>query len=352
MMSRADQVAALRPRYQDDLAHGWARFFSPRRTDCPWCGAARLKVRLRTRDLLQGKPGRFVLEQCQECRHIFQNPQLTPEGLEFYYRDFYDGLGEENLAALFRGHEARYRLRAEAVLPHAEPETWLDVGTGQGHFCDAARAVLPRTVFDGLDISAGVESARQRGWVRRGHRGAFAELAGELTAQYDVVSMFHYLEHSTAPEEELAAAHRVLRPGGHLLIEVPDPQCRFGGLLGRWWLPWLQPQHLHFIPVGNLRERLTGLGFTVVAEEHAAPHDPADLLAAAWLALSSLAPHKDEPWCAEAPGRARRAVRGMVLAGGVPLLTLGWLLDRLIKPVAHRAGLSNAYRLLARRDGP
>ncbi|MFG2860317.1 class I SAM-dependent methyltransferase [Streptomyces sioyaensis] len=351
MMSRVDQVAALRSRYQDDLAHGPARFFQPRRTDCPWCGAARLKVRLKTRDLLQGKPGRFVLEQCQDCRHVFQNPQLNAEGLEFYYRDFYDGLGEENLAALFRGHDARYPLRAQAVLPHAEPDTWLDVGTGQGHFCDAARAVLPHTVFDGLDISAGVETAQQRGWVQRGYRGNFVELAGELAAQYDVVSMFHYLEHSTDPEAELIAAHRALRPGGHLLIEVPDPQCRFGRLLGRWWLPWLQPQHLHFIPVGNLRERLTELGFTVVAEEHAEPHDPVDLLAAAWLALSSVAPRKDEPWYAEAPGRASRVLRATVLAAGVPLLVLGWLLDRLITPgTRRRPGFSNAYRVLARLD--
>ena len=33
----------------------------------------------------------FTLEQCGDCGHVFQNPRLTPEGLEFYYRDFYDG---------------------------------------------------------------------------------------------------------------------------------------------------------------------------------------------------------------------------------------------------------------------
>lgn len=72
--SRAEQVAALRPRYQADLARGLDRFFEPRRADCPWCGSARLKTRLRTTDLLQHKPGHFVLDHCQDCRHTFQNP--------------------------------------------------------------------------------------------------------------------------------------------------------------------------------------------------------------------------------------------------------------------------------------
>ncbi|MFF3744000.1 class I SAM-dependent methyltransferase [Streptomyces kronopolitis] len=349
-VNRTARVAALRPRYQDDLARGTARFFRPRRTDCPWCGSARLAVRLRTPDLLQHKPGRFVLERCRDCRHTFQNPQLTDKGLEFYYRDFYDGLGEENLATLFGTHERAYRLRAGAVTPHADPGSWLDVGTGHGHFCAAARALLPRTVFDGLDLGAGVASAQERGWIRRGYRGGFVALAGELAGRYDVVSMFHYLEHSADPGRELAAAHRALRPGGHLLIEVPDPRCAFGRLLGRWWLPWLQPQHLHLIPAANLRRRLTDLGFTVVAQEHAQPHDPVDLLTAGWLAVNRLAPRRDEPWHPAPPGRARRMLRGAVLAAGVPVLTAGWLLDRLLAPVAHRVGLSNAYRLLVRRE--
>lgn len=61
-------------------------------------------------------------------------------------------------------------------------------------------------------------------------------------------------------------------------------------------------------------------------------------------------PRRDEPWHAAPPGTVRRVLRGTVLAAGLPLLTAGWLLDRLLTPVAHRAGLSNAYRLLVRRD--
>ena len=283
---------------------------------------------------------------------MFQNPRLSIPGLEFYYRDFYDGLGEESTGRLFAGRAKMYRRRAEALAPYADaPENWLDVGTGHGHFCEAARDVYARTAFDGLDFTDGAELAQSAGRVRRGYRGSFVDLAPSMSGGYDVVSMFHYLEHSLDPALELAAAHLALRPGGHLLIEVPDPQSRYARLLGRWWLPWLQPQHLHFIPVGNLRLRLHELGFTVLAEQHAEPHDPIDLLAATWLALDALAPRADGPWLPKRPGVLRRVVRGAITILGIPALLLAALLDRVVVLVSsRRLGVSNAYRLVARRD--
>jgi SAM-dependent methyltransferase len=350
--NRTEAVATRRPAYQADLADGLERFFGPRRTSCPWCGSAQLRERLRTTDLLQHKPGRFSLDRCVECGHVFQNPQLSAAGLEFYYRDFYDGLGEKSTGGLFAGRGRMYRRRAASLAPHAEkPASWLDVGTGHGHFCEAARDVFPDTAFDGLDFTDGAEIAERAGRVRRGYRGSFVELAPSIAGEYDVISMFHYLEHAAEPEPELAAAHLALRPGGHLLIEVPDPESRYARLLGRRWLPWLQPQHLHFIPAGNLRRRLDELGFTVLAEQHAEPHDPIDLLAATWFVADNLAPREDAPWHARRPGLASRVGRSVIVLLSIPALAAAALLDRLVaRGPARRFGLTNAYRLIARRD--
>ncbi|MEU1345114.1 class I SAM-dependent methyltransferase [Streptomyces sp. NPDC005827] len=351
-MSKQSEIEALRSAYQRDLAEGTDRFFEPRRTTCPWCDSDRLTTRLRTTDLLQHKPGGFALDRCQDCGHTFQNPCLNEAGLEFYYRDFYDGLGEQKMSGTFGGRTKMYQGRAGSMVPHdPTPKNWLDVGTGHGHFCEAAREVLPGTAFDGLDFTDGVELAAREGRVEHAYRGAFPDLAPDLTARYDVVSMFHYLEHSTDPDRELRAAHETLRPGGHLLIEVPDPESRYARLLGRWWLPWLQPQHLHFIPVANLRARLTDLGFTVVAEQHAEAHDPVDLLAAVWLALDHTAPREDAPWVPKPPGALQKTLRATLLIAGIPALIAGTLLDRFaVRPLSHRLRVSNAYRIVARRD--
>ncbi|MEU1166592.1 class I SAM-dependent methyltransferase, partial [Streptomyces sp. NPDC005921] len=222
-MSKQSEIEALRSAYQRDLAEGTDRFFEPRRTTCPWCDSDRLTTRLRTTDLLQHKPGGFALDRCQDCGHTFQNPCLNEAGLEFYYRDFYDGLGEQKMSGTFGGRTKMYQGRAGSMVPHdPTPKNWLDVGTGRGHFCEAAREVLPGTAFDGLDFTDGVELAAREGRVEHAYRGAFPDLAPDLTARYDVVSMFHYLEHGTDPDRELRAAHETLRPGGHLLIDATD----------------------------------------------------------------------------------------------------------------------------------
>ncbi|MFD3723110.1 class I SAM-dependent methyltransferase [Streptomyces sp. NPDC058674] len=349
--ARTLRVAALRAAYREELAEGTAVFFGPRARACPWCGSGRIGGHLRTTDLFQHKPGVFALDRCHDCGHLFQNPRLNERGLAFYYRDFYDGLGEERLGGVFGGRTASYRSRAESVRPHlAGAAEWLDVGTGHGHFCESARAVLPAVAFDGLDRSDGAELAERAGRVRRGRRGTFPELAERLPGSYDVVSMFHYLEHCTDPQGELEAARTVLRPGGLLVIDVPDPESRFARLLGRWWLPWLQPQHLHLAPAANLRRRLAESGFTVLAEEHAQAHDAVDLVAAAWVALDAVAPREDLPWLSAPPGAWRRALRTAVLLAGVPLLLAATALDRLVAgPLAGRLRLTNAYRLIARR---
>ncbi|MFE3324322.1 class I SAM-dependent methyltransferase [Streptomyces sp. NPDC059176] len=349
--TREETVDALRPRYAAELADGPQAFFEPLQHTCPWCGSSRIGGHLRTADLLQHKPGSFGIDRCHDCRHLFQNPRLNARGLDFYYRDFYDGLGERQLDGVFGGRSKSYRRRAESVRPYVgNAKNWLDVGTGHGHFCEAARSVFPAVTFDGLDRSDGAELAERAGRVEHGYRGSFTESTPPITGEYDVVSMFHYLEHCTDPLRELRAAHTALRTGGHLVLEVPDPGSHYARLLGRWWLPWLQPQHLHLAPVRNLRRALTGLGFTVMAEQHAPAHEPVDLVAAVWLALDEVAPRDDLPWLPARPGTARRALRTSVLLAGAPVLALAALLDHVVAPFAGRLGLCNAYRLVVRRD--
>ncbi|MFJ7209092.1 methyltransferase domain-containing protein [Streptomyces sp. NPDC098789] len=341
-------------RYGRELAAGTDRFLEPRRTDCPWCGSERLAVRVTVPDLLQGKPGRFVLEQCGDCAHVFQNPRLTPEGLEFHYRDFYDGRGGEGAGTVFGSMGGTYRDRADMLRPHVGatgPGSWLDVGTGHGHFCNAARSVWPRTRFDGLDMGDGVREAERRGWVDVGFQGQFPEFAAKLAGQYEVVSMYHYLEHTRDPFAELDAARAVLAPGGHLAIELPDPTSRMARLLGPAWLPWFQPQHQHLIPAANLRGALAERGFTVLAEEHGPAHQGNDFLGAVALTVTRLAPDPDSPWSPAVP-RGRRALRHAVRAAALPCFAGAAVLDAVRSAAARRGDGGNAYRMLARKDHP
>ncbi|MEU9140363.1 class I SAM-dependent methyltransferase [Streptomyces sp. NPDC048404] len=347
-------IAERRAAYAAELAQGTARFHEPRRADCPWCGSKRLRTRLRTPDLRQRKPGTFAVDVCGDCAHAFQNPRLTPEGLAFYRRDpredAHDGLAERLLGA--RGGTAHHRAAARALLPFAEPESWLDIGTGHGHFPAVAKEIHPYTSFDGLDPTRRVERARAAGRVEEAHVGRLTDprIAERLRARYDVVSMFHHLEHTPEPRQELRAALAVLRPGGHLLVEVPDPDCAFGALLGKWWVAYGQPRHLHLMPLPNLLGELESLGCVVVATDRREPHIPHDLSAALALALGRALPRSDAPWRPAPPTPFQRTARRALSRASVPLLASAVALDRLSAPLLRRTRFSNAYRVVARKE--
>lgn len=355
------EIEALRGYYEAELAQGVDRFLEPRTEACPWCGSAELKRRVRAKDVWQGKPGDFVLDECRTCRHVFQNPRLTIEGLNFYYKDFYDGLGQLRMEARFGGAGEYHRQRAEMVKAElandgTTPKRWLDVGTGYGHFAKHAREVLPDTVFDGLDMGDSVLIGEGRGWLDTAHQGMFPELAESLAGQYDVASMHHYLEHTREPKAELDAAARLLAPGGLLLIEVPNPSYRFAKAYGRWWLGLGQPQHQHLIPMPNLLQALTDRGFTPVATADGEAHMPLDAAFAFPLVFdlrsSSRAVVGEDaldlaPWL-PASGSTRRSRAGRLWTKTV--INAGHVVDKVLASVAHRTDDGNAYRVLARRD--
>ncbi len=344
-------LAVKRDEYAADLAAGTDRFFEPPRTTCPWCGADRLAPRLRAADLGQSKPGTFRYDRCRACSHVFQNPRLSPAGLEFYYRDFYDGLGEARMEALFGAGAAPYRSRAGLVARSAAPRTWLDVGGGHGHFCLIARETWPGTRFDALDQGAGIEEAHRRGWADGIYRGEFPARAAELAGRYDVVSMFHYLEHVRDPFAELDAAREVVRPGGHLVIEVPNIESLSASLLGSAWAGWLVPQHQHMIPMDNLLAALAERSFTPVTASFgdSRPGGPAGL--AVYFNLNRWFPDPTLPWRTAPHPEVRKAVRAVALTAAAPAMVLAAVADLVLQPLRRSGRRADVYRVVARRDG-
>jgi SAM-dependent methyltransferase len=342
-LERADTPAPVAPP-ADEL-------FEPRRDRCPWCGSDVLTGRLDTPDLLQHKPGTFHLDQCRDCGLVFQNPALSLAGLNFYYDEFYDGAREELAERAFAGLDACYQGRVAAVAQWTEPRSWLDVGSGHGHFCLVARQRWPEARFDGLDLSESIEQARRRGWVDTAYRGLFPDLADGLPRSYDVVSMHHYLEHTRDPRRELAAAAKVLEPGGHLLVEMPDPECTLGRWLGRYWPGWFQPQHQQMPPCDELVAALDGAGFDVVSVERGTATTGTHLSVALLMASGDWAPGLQSRWRAPGSpaGRARRLAMMAVALPGFAILSLADALkDAYDRRPGNRAP-GNAYRVVARR---
>src|SRR5690606_24840189 len=106
---------------------------------------------------------------------------------------------------------------------------------------------------EGIDLSGAVEEAQARGWLDRGWQGTLETHAEALEGRFDVTSLFHCLEHVPDQAAELRAVAATVKPGGYVVVEVPNPEFRFAAWMGRYWFPWFQPQHQHLLRLDGLR---------------------------------------------------------------------------------------------------
>jgi SAM-dependent methyltransferase len=337
-------VEVLRPVYAALVADGTGPFFAARRDRCPHCGDSRLAPHIVTTDLPQRKPGRFTLERCAACDLIFQNPALSPKGLDFYYRDFYDGLNAELLDEVFASTHPLYTSRVATVIATGvAPTRWLDLGCGYAHFSLAARRELPATRFEGLDRSPSVDEAVRRGWIDRAWRQTTGEVALE-GERFDVVSLFHYLEHMQDPGSEITSAAQLLTPGGRLILEIPNPRCRLGRILGHWWFPWFQPQHQMLLGEAAVRRLLAAADLEPVSVTYLMT--AGDMLLSAILAVRRICSPGDVPW-APRPSAARRALDVAIWAAACPIFVCALIADAIYGALPPSPTTSNALRVVA-----
>ena len=165
-----------------------------------------------------------------------------------------DWLRETGRSAIAR--QPRYAVARESVRPGMQV---LEVGCGRG--CGAAMLRLdPSVAFTGVDRDrAAVEYALRHyaspGGGTRFLRGSIEHLAFAESATFDLVTSFDTLESVIDPEAFLAELHRVLKPGGRLILSSANQW-----LDGQGRNP--VPAHLHVLGFSQL-SRLLQRGFRV-----------------------------------------------------------------------------------------
>jgi SAM-dependent methyltransferase len=119
----------------------------------------------------------------------------------------------------FRARSRLILWALERYFPAAE--ALLEVGCGTGFVLAGIRDARPRMRLAGADLYVeGLEHAR-----RRVADAAWYQLDATnvpFESEWDVVAAFDVLEHIPEDEDVLASLHRAVRPGGGLLVTVPQ----------------------------------------------------------------------------------------------------------------------------------
>jgi 2-polyprenyl-3-methyl-5-hydroxy-6-metoxy-1,4-benzoquinol methylase len=218
----------------------------------------------RPRFELEGEPIRVLV--CTHCGSGRVHPPPDAERLRsFYPGEYYGGPGSKFQGAverLVRRIGARHiGFLTSAVTPGGRV---LDVGCGRG----VILGPLADRGFEvhGVEISAeAARGADPRAKIRIAPRLADAGFDADF---FDEVVVWHVLEHLPDPRETLAEVHRILRPGGRLVVAVPN----FSSAQARWsgaaWFHLDLPRHLFHFTVSALRALVEASGLEIESEHH------------------------------------------------------------------------------------
>jgi glycosyltransferase involved in cell wall biosynthesis/2-polyprenyl-3-methyl-5-hydroxy-6-metoxy-1,4-benzoquinol methylase len=176
---------------------------------CNLCGGSAYKVRE------TAEPPFKVLE-CLDCGLVRVSPLPAAAALsehydKEYYRDWLDAQREKR--------RRMWKTRLDGIERSRPRGRLLDVGCGDGAFLEQAR--LRGWQVSGTELSAYAAEYTAKTLGAPVFNGEL-RAAGYPAASFDVVTMWHVLEHMPDPRGCLEEARRVMAPGGLLVIAVPN----------------------------------------------------------------------------------------------------------------------------------
>ena len=216
---------------------------------CPVC-TNREGIHYITTNALMHKANteRYVFNKCVSCDTIFLTNPVQESVLNDYYTDNYlpyKGAAAWGKYKLFvaKSQENLDLKRVQVVANNTtskESFSILDVGCGNPSFLSAVQKKL-RADCTGIDFS-------DNGWKDKNFQNItllITSLADFNPQQkFDVITLWHYLEHDYNLQETVDKLYDSLKLGGKLIIEVPDFDSVTAKRQKQFWQGWHSPRHL------------------------------------------------------------------------------------------------------------
>ncbi|MBL9129030.1 MAG: class I SAM-dependent methyltransferase [Verrucomicrobiales bacterium] len=220
---------------------------------CPLCGSARVEDRLRK--------GELRLVRCLGCSLVYADPLPSESSPEHYDRlgnPFY--LSPDKLESDYAS--VRFERELRLFRRHCRRGDVLDVGCSTGAFLYQLGRRYPGDYRStGIEVStAALDHARSRG---------VDVVADSLTThdfgerRFDAVTFWAVIEHLPEPAAFLRRAFDLLRPGGVVVVLVPNFESLAVRVLGARYR-YILPQHVNYFSSATLARLLAVRGGTVV----------------------------------------------------------------------------------------
>ncbi|TAF56120.1 MAG: class I SAM-dependent methyltransferase [Sphingobacteriia bacterium] len=232
-------------------------------TACPVCSGTQIRYVLTGKDHSVSQQS-FEVWECRNCTHRFTQNIPDPSAIGAYYQfeayvshtDSKKGLVNQLYHWVRRW---TLQLKARQVIAWTQRKTGkaLDVGAGTGDFLATLRH--KGWQVQGLEPDA---NARQLAQAKHGLTLESPERLFDLPAQsFDLISLWHVLEHVHQLADYTAAFERLLKPDGVLVLALPNYTSADARHYAHDWAAWDLPRHLHHFSPLSVQNALSRAGF-------------------------------------------------------------------------------------------
>jgi len=224
--------------------------------NCNLCGSDEHKLFREIND--------YRLVKCKRCGLVFRDPRPTQQEIHEQYSANYhiERLLRQKLGTE-KGIEEEIKKnigRSEEMLKYFSKETkLLDIGCSVGFFL----ASLKRYGWDatGIDISEWACEFARKKFGLNVFAGTIEEI--QFNERFNVITMYHILEHLPRPLQSLKRVSELLADDGVLIIKGPN----LGSFDRIWhginWRGYSDRTHLYYFTLETYRMILEKAGFTV-----------------------------------------------------------------------------------------
>lgn len=239
---------------------------------CYLCGSSRRDHFQTAQEDLTGKPGEFSFVLCNDCGLVYQHPRLTIEHIGAYYDDEYIAHRKEQswglLTPFFEWLMGKLDRDKESIVQNTcalgAGSRVLDVGCGAGGFLAHLQKKYGCTCVgvDFKDLSQVISELHANQAIDF-RCGTLSEVQLESPG-FDLITMWHFLEHDYEPLQTLAKARLLLGAGGRLVVEVPRLDSVSHWLYRERWPGWQAPQHTLALDKKQLLRMMDVAGLEVI----------------------------------------------------------------------------------------
>ena len=239
--------------------------------ECPICEYPRARFRYRMRDrFFEVSSDEFLLYHCSSCGLLFQDEGRIKDRIHGFYPSGYWWEASGRLSQL-EGTYREWVVRRDqlrflvSVEPSSDRRRLLDIGCGGGTFVKLAN----REGFEAFGLEQSQEAAciadrQSPGKIFQGFEQDLIA-AGE---KFDILTLFHSLEHMTDPFRYLKKLRNLLREEGTLIVQVPNVQSLQARFFGSRWYGLDCPRHVYNYSTFSLLHVLGRAGYRIQQVRH------------------------------------------------------------------------------------